>query len=35
MVKATKRNVAHFEQRIMLDKATGRGLNDPTDYDWE
>lgn len=35
MVKATKRNVAHFEQRIMLDKATGRGLQDPTDYDWE
>jgi len=35
MVKETKRNVAHFEQRIMLDKATGRGLNDPTNYDWE
>ncbi|MQS52682.1 phosphoenolpyruvate synthase [Companilactobacillus mishanensis] len=35
MVKETKRNVAHFEQRIMLDKATGRGLEDPTDYDWE
>ena len=35
MVKETKRNVAHFEQRIMLDKATGRGLNDPTDYDWD
>jgi phosphoenolpyruvate synthase len=35
MVKETKRNVAHFEQRIMLDKATGRGLNDPTDYGWE
>jgi len=35
MVKETKRNVAHFEQRIMLDKATGRGLQDPTDYDWE
>ena len=34
MVKETKRNVAHFEQRIMLDKATGRGLQDPTDYDW-
>lgn len=34
MVKATKRNVAHFEQRIMLDKATGRGLNDPNDYGW-
>jgi Phosphoenolpyruvate synthase/pyruvate phosphate dikinase len=35
MVKETKRNVARFEQRIMLDKATGRGLNDPTDYDWK
>ncbi|KRO00745.1 phosphoenolpyruvate synthase [Companilactobacillus kimchiensis] len=35
MVKETKRNVAHFEQRIMLDNATGRGLQDPTDYDWE
>ncbi|MBL3532032.1 phosphoenolpyruvate synthase [Companilactobacillus zhachilii] len=34
MVKETKRNVAHFEQRIMLDKATGRGLQDPTDYEW-
>lgn len=34
MVKATKRNVAHFEQRIMLDKVTGRGLQDPTDYKW-
>ncbi|WP_125567523.1 phosphoenolpyruvate synthase [Companilactobacillus insicii] len=35
MVKETKRNVAHFEQRIMLDRATGRGLQDPTNYDWE
>lgn len=35
MVKETKRNVAHFEQRIMLDKATGRGLQDQTDYDWK
>ncbi|WP_125770802.1 phosphoenolpyruvate synthase [Companilactobacillus furfuricola] len=35
MVKETKRNVAHFEQRIMLDKATGRGIQDPTDYSWE
>lgn len=34
MVKETKRNVAHFEQRIMLDKATGRGLQDQTDYHW-
>ncbi|MFD0896301.1 phosphoenolpyruvate synthase [Loigolactobacillus binensis] len=35
MVKETKRNVAHFEQRIMLDRATGRGLQDPTNYDWQ
>ncbi|CAM3211081.1 phosphoenolpyruvate synthase [Lactiplantibacillus plajomi] len=35
MVKETKRNVAHFEQRIILDKMTGRGLQDPTDYSWE
>ncbi|AYJ35653.1 phosphoenolpyruvate synthase [Lactiplantibacillus argentoratensis] len=34
MAKETKRNVAHFEQRIMLDKATGRGLRDPIDYKW-
>lgn len=34
MVKQTKRNVAHFEQRIMLDKATGRGRQDPTDCEW-
>ncbi|KRK64634.1 phosphoenolpyruvate synthase [Companilactobacillus tucceti DSM 20183] len=34
MVKETKRNVAHFEQRIMLDKATGNGLIDPVDYEW-
>ncbi|MEE6693476.1 phosphoenolpyruvate synthase [Lactiplantibacillus plantarum] len=34
MVKETKRNVAHFEQRIMLDQATGRGLQDPIDYKW-
>ncbi|GAB5053405.1 phosphoenolpyruvate synthase [Pediococcus ethanolidurans] len=34
MVKETKRNVAHFEQRIMLDKTTGRGLQDQTDYEW-
>lgn len=34
MVKATKKNVAHFEARIMLDKATGRGLQDPLDYRW-
>lgn len=34
MVKETKRNVAHFEQRILLDKATGLGIKDPEDYDW-
>lgn len=34
MVKETKRNVAHFEQRLILDKATGRGLQDKTDYNW-
>ncbi|PIO83385.1 phosphoenolpyruvate synthase [Loigolactobacillus backii] len=35
MVKETKRNVAHFEQRIMLHRATGNGLQDQTDYDWK
>ena len=35
MVKLTKRNVAHFEQRILLDQATGRGRQDPTNYAWE
>ena len=34
MVTETKYNVAHFEQRILLDKATGRGLQDPTNYEW-
>jgi pyruvate,water dikinase len=34
MVKATKRNVAHFEQRILLDKATGLGRQDPENYEW-
>jgi len=34
MVKQTKLNVAHFEQRIMLDKATGLGKKDPENYDW-
>ena len=34
MVKQTKRNVAHFEQRILLDKATGRGIKDTEDYSW-
>ena len=34
MVKATKRNVARIEQRLMLDAATGRGLKDVEDYTW-
>lgn len=34
MVKETKHNIAHFEQRIILDNATGRGRQDPTDYEW-
>lgn len=34
MVKATKHNVAHFEQRIILDNATGHGRQDQTEYDW-
>ena len=34
MVKATKRNVARIEQKLMLDAATGRGLQDLTDYTW-
>lgn len=33
-VKAAKRQVAQVEQRIMLDKLTGRGLADTTDYTW-
>lgn len=34
MVKTTKRNVAHYEQRILLDKATGPGLISSEDYTW-
>ncbi|HIW88833.1 MAG TPA: phosphoenolpyruvate synthase [Candidatus Ligilactobacillus excrementipullorum] len=34
MVKATKHNVAHFEQRIILDNATGHGRQDQSEYDW-
>ena len=34
MVKETKFNVAHFEQRILLDKATGLGMQDTEDYGW-
>lgn len=34
MVKETKRNVPHFEQRILLDKATGLGRQDSENYEW-
>jgi len=34
MVKATKRNVARYEQRIILDHATGLGRADVEDYEW-
>lgn len=34
MVKATKRNVARIEQRLLLDAATGRGLAETEKYDW-
>lgn len=34
MVKTTKLNVAHFEQRILLDRATGLGRKDIEDYEW-
>jgi pyruvate,water dikinase len=34
MVKETKRNVAHFEQRIILDRATGRGMDGKGDDEW-
>ena len=34
MVKATKRNVARIEQRLMLDAATGRGIKEVEDYTW-
>lgn len=33
-VKSTKKHVAQVEQRIMLDKLTGRGLVDQEDYSW-
>ncbi len=33
-VKAARRQVAQVEQRIMLDKLTGRGIADTTDYTW-
>lgn len=34
MVKETKRNVARFEQRIMLDQATGKGCQPAEIYAW-
>ena len=34
MVKATKRNAARIEQRLMLDAATGRGIKEVEDYTW-
>lgn len=34
MVKATKRNVARIEQRLLLDAATDRGLAETEEYDW-
>lgn len=33
-VKDTKKNVAHFEQRILLDKATNKGRQNRTNYEW-
>ncbi|SDF24532.1 phosphoenolpyruvate synthase [Sporolituus thermophilus] len=33
-VKATKKLVAQVEQRLVLDKLTGRGLVDKEDYTW-
>ena len=33
-VKATRKMVAQVEQRIMLDKLTGRGMADKEDYTW-
>lgn len=33
-VKATKKLVAQVEQRVMLDKLTGRGLADKENYEW-
>ncbi len=33
-VKATRKMVAQVEQRLMLDKLTGRGIADKEDYTW-
>ena len=34
MVKTTKKNVASFEQRLILDAATGKGRKDTEDTAW-
>jgi pyruvate,water dikinase len=34
MVKETKRNVAHYEQRLLLDYATGKGRQASEQYNW-
>lgn len=34
MVKETKKNVAHFEQRLLLDQATGRGRQLDSEINW-
>jgi len=34
MVKATKRNVARIEQRMLIDAATGKGRAETEDYTW-
>ena len=33
-VKSTKKLVAQVEQRIMLEKATGKGIAEDTDLEW-
>lgn len=33
-VASTRKNVARIEQRLMLDKLTGRGVADSEDYTW-
>ena len=33
-VASTRKNVARIEQRIMLDKMTGRGVEEAEDYTW-
>lgn len=34
MVKETKRNVGHFEQRLLLEQATGKGRQVDTEVNW-